>query len=162
MAIQIISWLVAVPLLGLATGLRSLAPMAVLCWFGYSGVLSVDNGWDEWVTWRWVAILVTVLALGELAADKYPWIPDRVSLGPLIWRFLLGGLAGAIAADALDGSNIEGILLGILGVAIGAFGGFMLRRDLCEKLACKDWHVAIAEDLVSICCAAFALNVITT
>jgi uncharacterized membrane protein len=162
MAIQIIAWLVAIPLLGFATGLRSLTPMAVLCWFGYAGVLSVDNGWDDWVTWLWVAVLTTVLALGELVADKFPWIPDRVSPGPLIWRFLMGGLAGAIAADVLNGSNIEGILLGVLGVAIGAFGGFMVRRDLCEKLDCKDWQIAFAEDLVAIGCAAFALHVITT
>src|SRR5450631_1487271 len=124
MAIAMLSWLLAIPLLGLATGLRSMTPMAVLCWFAYFGYLPVDGTWAAWTAHLWVAILWTVLAVGELIGDKLPRVPDRTSAGPLIWRLILGGAAGSIAAMAMNGSGLEGVLLGVLGALLGAFGGF--------------------------------------
>jgi uncharacterized membrane protein len=61
----------------------------------------------------------------------------------------------------MDGPGIEGVLLGVVGALLGAFAGFMVRRDLVEKIGCKDWHVAVVEDLCAILFAAFALHVIT-
>jgi uncharacterized membrane protein len=49
----------------------------------------------------------------------------------------------------------------VLGALLGAFAGFMIRRDLVEKLGCADWIVAVAEDLFTILCAMFALHVVT-
>ena len=43
MAMAMLTWLVAVPLLGLVTGMRSMTAMAVLCWFAYRGDLSLDE-----------------------------------------------------------------------------------------------------------------------
>jgi uncharacterized membrane protein len=161
MAIQMMSWLLAIPLLGLTTGLRSMTPMAVVCWFAYLGSLPVDGTWASWTAKLWVAIVWTVLAVGELVADKLPRIPNRTAPGPLIWRVILGGMAGAIAATGIAGPAIEGVLLGVIGALLGAFAGFMIRRDLVEKIDCKDWHVAVAEDLFTIACAGFALHVLT-
>jgi uncharacterized membrane protein len=162
MGIEILSWLIAIPLLGVATGMRSMTPMAVLCWFAYLGNLSMEGTWAAWTGRRYVAIVLTVLAVGELVADKLPKIPARISFAPLIWRFLLGGLAGSIAATSLNGPGVEGVLLALGGVAVGAFGGYMVRRDLGEKFACVDWPVAIAEDLMAVVFSIYALHVITT
>jgi uncharacterized membrane protein len=159
MALEIMSWLIAIPMLGFATGLRSMTPMAVLCWFAYAGQLSAD--WAPWISHLSVAIVFTILAAGELIADKMPWIPNRVSPAPLLWRVVLGGLAGAIAATSMQGPGLEGVLLGIVGALIGAFGGYMLRRDLVQNLDCKDWHLAIAEDIIAIGCAIYALRIIS-
>jgi uncharacterized membrane protein len=159
MALEIMSWLIAIPMLGFATGLRSMTPMAVLCWFAYNGQLSAD--WAPWISHLSVAIVFTILAVGELIADKMPWIPNRVSPAPLMWRIVLGGFAGAIAATSMQGPGLEGVLLGILGALIGAFGGYMLRRDLVQNLDCKDWHLAIAEDIIAIGSAIYALRIIS-
>ena len=159
MAIEIMSWLIAIPMLGLATGLRSMTPMAVLCWFAYAGQLSAD--WAPWVSHLSLAIVFTVLALGELIADKTPRIPDRVSATPLIWRLLLAGFIGAYAAASMQGPGLEGVLLAVVGALIGAFGGYMLRRDLVQKFDCRDWHIAIAEDVLAIGVAVWALRVIS-
>jgi uncharacterized membrane protein len=161
MGIAILSWLLAIPLLGLATGLRSMTPMAVLCWYANLGYLPVDATWASWTTRLSVAIGLTVLAIGEIVADKFPWVPDRVSPGPLIWRLLLGGLAGSIAATSLNGAGIEGVLLGVVGAAVGAFGGFMVRRDLSEKFMCHDWQIAVGEDLLAVICSIYAMHVLT-
>jgi uncharacterized membrane protein len=162
MAIAMMSWLLAIPLLGAATGLRSMTPMAVLCWFSCMGYLPVDGTWAQWTEHRWVAIVFTVLALGELAADKTPWIPDRTSPAPLLARLVLGGMAGCIAATAMNGSGIEGVVLGVVGAALGTFCGFMIRRDLDQKLGVGDWPVAFGEDLFAIMLALFSMRIITS
>jgi uncharacterized membrane protein len=161
MVTAMMSWMIAIPLLGLTTGLRSMTPMALICWYAYLGYLPVDGTWAAWTAHFWVAVALTVLAVGELIADKLPKTPNRTSPGPLLWRLILAGAAGSIAASAMDGPGLEGVLLGVLGALLGAFGGYMLRRDLVEKMDCKDWHVAVAEDLVTILCAGFALHVVT-
>lgn len=103
-----------------------------------------------------------MLAVGELAADKLPRTPNRTSAGPLLARLVLGGLTGAIAATAMDGPGLEGVLLGVLAAALGAFAGIMVRRDLVEKIGCADWKVAVAEDMVTILAAWFAMHVVAS
>jgi uncharacterized membrane protein len=159
MALEIMSWLIAIPMLGFATGLRSMTPMAVLCWFAYAHQLSAD--WAPWISHLSLAIVFTVLAVGEIIADKTPRIPDRISPAPLIWRLLLAGFTGAYAATSMQGPGLEGVLLAVVGALIGAFGGYMLRRELVQNLDCKDWHIAIAEDIIAIGFAIYALRVIS-
>ena len=161
MGVAMMSWLIAIPLLGVTTGLRSMTPMAIICWYAYLGYLPVDGTWASWTAHLWVAVVLTVFAVGELIADKMPRTPDRTSAGPLLWRLILAGMAGSIAAGAINGSGFEGVLLAVLGALLGAFGGFMVRRDLVEKMGCEDWHVAVAEDLVAILFAGLALHVVT-
>jgi uncharacterized membrane protein len=161
MAMEMMTWLIAIPLLGLVTGMRTFTPMAVLCWFAYTGHLSVDGTWASWTPKLLTAIIFTVLALGEYVGDKLPKTPSRTAPGPLIVRLLFGGLIGAIVAVSLEGSDIEGIILGVLGVAIGAYGGFLIRREIVARLGCKDWPVALVEDVSAIICAIFAMMVIT-
>ncbi len=161
MAVAMLSWILAIPLLGFATGLRSLTPMAVLSWYSWLEYLPVSGTWAEWSGRLSVAIVLTVLAVGELIADKLPRVPNRTSPGPLLFRLGLGGLAGAIAATAMMGPGVEGVLLGAIGALLGAFVGFMVRRDLVEKIGCKDWHIAVVEDAITILFATFALHVIT-
>jgi len=114
MAVAMLAWMLAIPLLGVTTGLRSMTPMAVLCWFAYLGYLPVQGTWAEWTGLLWVAIAWTVLAVAELVADKLPHIPNRISRWPLLWRLVMGGIAGAIAATALVGPGIEGVLLAVI------------------------------------------------
>jgi uncharacterized membrane protein len=161
MAMEMMTWLIAIPLLGLVTGMRTFTPMAVLCWFAYTGHLPVDGTWASWTAKLAAAIVFTALAVGEYIGDKLPKTPARIAPGPLIARLLFGGLIGAIAAASLDGSGVEGVILSLLGVAIGAFGGFLIRREIVARLGCKDWPVALVEDGSAILCAVLAMGVIT-
>jgi len=162
MAIQIISWMLAIPLLGLTTGLRTMTPIAVLCWFAYLGRLQVQGTWASWTAHLVVAILFTLCALGEYVGDKLPRTPNRTAPVPLTSRIVFGGLVGSIAATAMRGPGLEGVVLGAVGAALGAFAGFMIRRDLVERLGCADWLVGVAEDLFAVLCAVFAMHVVTS
>src|SRR5215471_7303500 len=105
MAMAILTWLIAVPLLGLVSGMRSMTAMAVLCWFAYRGDLSLDGTWASWAGRLVTAIVFTVFALGELIADKLPKTPNRTALGPLLGRVVMGGLVVAIVTAGLNGSE---------------------------------------------------------
>ena len=83
-----------------------------------------------------VAIL-SLLAIGELIADKMPKTPSRTSLVPLLARILMGGLCGASLCASANQSLLIGALLGGMGAVIGAFGGYEIRRRLVSKLKHK-------------------------
>jgi uncharacterized membrane protein len=161
MTMTMLAWLVALPLLGVVTGMRTFVPMAVLCWFSYRGTLGVEDTWAAWTGHLTVVILFTVLAAGELAGDKLPKAPDRTKLAGMLGRLVFGGLVGAIVATSLDGSVFEGILLGVSGAFIGAHAGYLIRRELVVLLCWKDWHVAVMEDVIAVGCAVLALGVVT-
>jgi uncharacterized membrane protein len=161
MAMTILTWLIAIPLLGMVTGMRSMTAMAVLCWFAYRGDLSLDDTWASWAAKLTTAVIFTVLALSELVADKLPKTPNRTAPGPLLVRIVMGGLIGSIVAAGLNGSGVEGVILGVVGALIGAFGGFLVRREIVLRLGCKDWQVALAEDVTAIFCAVLAMGVVT-
>ena len=69
MLIAMLSWLLAIPLLGVTTGLRAMTPMAVLCWFAYLGYLPVQNTWAAWTASVAAVAAFTVLALAECVAE---------------------------------------------------------------------------------------------
>jgi uncharacterized membrane protein len=162
MGIQVMSWMLAVPLLGLTTGLRCMTPIAVLCWFARLGYLPVQGTWAAWTASSISVGVFTLFALGELVGDKLPKTPNRTAPFPFGSRLVFGGLVGAIAATAMRGSGVEGVLLGMAGAALGTFAGFMFRRELVAKIGCPDWMVAVAEDLFTVICAVFAMHVVTS
>jgi uncharacterized membrane protein len=161
MAMAVMAWIIAIPLLGAAAGMRTFTPMAVVCWFAYLGYLPVDGTWAFWVAKLITAIVFTVLALGELIGDKLPSAMDRTAMGPLVARLIFGGLVGGIVAAALNGSEFEGVVLGLGGALVGAFGGYLIRREIVERSGGKDWPVAVAEDLVTIGFAIVAMGIVT-
>jgi uncharacterized membrane protein len=161
MTVAMMSWLLALPLFGAATGLRTFTPLSVICWFAYLGYLPVEGTWAAWTARLWVAIVVTVVAVGELVGDKLPQTPNRTSPGPLLARAIFAGLGGLICATTTHRPGIEGVLLAGAGAVIGAFAGFMIRRNIVQKLGCPDWPIALVEDITALLAAMFALHVIT-
>ena len=161
MAMAILTWLIAIPLLGVVTGMRSMTALAVLCWFSHRGDLPLDGTWASWAAKLPTAIIFTILALGEFVADKLPKTPNRTALGPLLARVVIGGLIGAIVAAGLEGSGVEAVILGGGGALIGSFGGFLIRREIVSRTGGKDWPVALVEDASAILCAVLAMGVVT-
>jgi uncharacterized membrane protein len=161
MAESIMTWLIAIPLLGLVTGMRTFTPIAILCWFAYAGRFSLTDTWASWAAKLITAIIFTLLALGEYVGDKHPKAQNRTAPGPLAARLIFGGLVGAIVATGLEGSAIEGIILAVGGTLVGAFGGFLIRKELVLRSGGKDWPVAVAEDISALLLAVMAMAIIT-
>lgn len=161
MAITLMAWLVAIPLLGGLTGLRTMTPIAVLCWFSWLGHLDVYGTWAAWTNSGISVSVFTVLALGELIGDKLPKTPARTAAFPLVARICFGSLVGAIAATSLAGQALEGALLGGLSAIAGAFLGFHLRQWLVKENNCRDLWVALGEDGLTILLAVLSMGIVT-
>jgi uncharacterized membrane protein len=116
------SWVLAVPLLGFATGLRTITPIAVLCWFAWLGYLPVEGTWAFWTANLISVVVFTLLALGEYIGDKLPQTPNRTALGPLLARLLFGGFVASIVATSikLPGLGLNAVVLGIAGAAFSS------------------------------------------
>jgi uncharacterized membrane protein len=161
MALEFLAWVVAIPLLGGLTGLRSMTPMAVVCWFGVMGNLEVHRSWAFWTTRLVTAVIFTVLAAGELIGDKLPRTPSRTAPFPLLARVGFGGLVGAIAATGLHGSAVEGIFLGAISAVAGTFLGVHLRQSLVKDRGFPDLGVALVEDALTLGLSVIAMGIVT-
>lgn len=161
MAITLMTWLLAFPALGFATGLRTMTPIAVLCWFAYLKYLPLEGTWGFWAGTLAAAVIFTVLAVGEWIGDTHPGIPDRTGLMPLLARLAFGGLVGGLAAAGTKRIVAEGVILGVLGAGAGTFVGFMLRRFFAERCQ-RDLPVALCEDGIAVLLAGLALHMITS
>jgi uncharacterized membrane protein len=161
MTLEVLTWLIAIPLLGFITGMRTMTPIAVICWFAWLGLLPLSDDWCWWAAKLPVVIVFTLLAAGEYIADKLGYSPRPTRPAILILRFFFGGLVGAIVAAGLNSSGIEGTILGVLGALVGAFCAYQLRHQLTRRIGCKIWHVTVSEDIFAIGCAIICLGIIT-
>jgi uncharacterized membrane protein len=136
-------------LIGVFAGLRSLTAPAVVAWAVHLGRLKLDGPLAHMGETVSVAIF-TILALGELIADKLPKTPSRTAAVGLCARVLTGGLSGGCVAAAGGQGAILGAVLGAAGGVAGAFGGYQARTRLVKALGVRDFVVAVAEDLIAI------------
>jgi len=134
--------------IGIVAGLRSLTAPAVVAWGAYLSWLNLHGSPLAFMGSTTAVAVFSVLAIGELIADKLPMIPKRTAPAPLIGRFFTGGLCGACLCAAAGKSLLAGALLGGIGGVIGAFLGYGIRRRL--DLHIKDLVVAVCEDTIAI------------
>jgi uncharacterized membrane protein len=136
--------------IGLAAGLRSLTPPAVVAWAAHLGWLNLNNSPLAFMGSIITVVIFSLLAVVELVGDLRPTTPKRTAPMPLGARILMGGLCGACLCAASNQSLSIGAILGAVGGVIGAFAGYEIRRRLVAALHVKDIFVALLEDLVAI------------
>ena len=136
-------------LIGFFAGLRSLTPPAIAAWAVHLGWLKPEYPFSWIGSWPSV-IIFTVLALGELVADKLARTPPRTSPPGLIARIVMGALTGACIAASTSNLLLLGAVLGIAGAVAGTFAGFKLRTGIVKALQIPDLPVALTEDLIAI------------
>jgi uncharacterized membrane protein len=134
-------------LIGFLAGLRSLTPPAAVAWAAHLGWLKLDGIFVMIGSLPSVAAF-TLLAAGELIADKLPWIPRRTAIVPLLARVLMGKITGACIAIAAGEWWVLGVICGAVGGLVGCFAGYYARTRTVKALGSPDWPVALLEDLV--------------
>jgi uncharacterized membrane protein len=137
-------------LLGCICGLRSLTAPAVVCWAAHFGWLRFDGTHLAFLDRPLILIFVTLLAIGELIADKLPKTPSRTAPIGLTARIVLGAASAAALAIVAKNGVAFAIVVGAIGGVVGAFAGYNVRHFLVSKKGLPDFAVAIAEDLVAI------------
>ena len=121
-------------LLGVATGMRSMTPIAVVCWFAWRGQLNVHDTWAFWAGNIISVVVFGLAAVGEYIGDTLPKAPNRTSLFPAAGRIIFGALCGAIVASAYLQPIAGGIVFGGVGAVVGTWGGLYARRALSGRL----------------------------
>jgi uncharacterized membrane protein len=91
-----------------------------------------------------------VMAVGEMVADKLPFIPNRTALPSLTVRILTGAVCGATICSAFGRAKSVGAIAGALGAVGGTFGAFHLRRALTKNVGIPDTAVALVEDTAAV------------
>jgi uncharacterized membrane protein len=142
--------------IGIVAGLRSLTAPAVVAWGAHLSWLNLQGSPLAFMGSTTTVAILSVLAIGELVADKLPMIPKRTAPAPLLARIITGGLCGACLCAGAGKSLLAGTLLGGIGGVIGAFLGYGIRRRL--DLHIKDLVVAVCEDLVAVGLALFLVS----
>jgi uncharacterized membrane protein len=135
-------------LIGCVCGLRSMTAPAVIAWGAHFGWLHLDGGLLGFFASKITLIVFSLFAVGELVADKLPFIPGRTQAGPLAVRVILGAMCGAALCIAGAAPPVFGAILGGLGGVAGAFAGYNYRRLLGSKV--PDLALALLEDLVAV------------
>jgi uncharacterized membrane protein len=137
-------------LLGVACGLRSLTPPAVVCWAAHLGWLNLAGSPLAFLANPIAAGIFTVLAIGELIADKTSKIGPRNAPGPFGARIVMGILCALALAIATHASLALALIAGVVGAIAGTLAGFRIRRALTAPGKLPDLPVALVEDLIAI------------
>ena len=136
--------------IGVVAGLRSMTAPAVVAWAAYLGWINLHGSPLEFMGSVWAVGILTLMAVGELVADKLPKTPSRTAPIGLGARVVTGALSGACLATAGDASLWLGALAGAAGGIAGAFAGYRARVGLVRALHVPDFTIAIPEDLIAI------------
>jgi uncharacterized membrane protein len=144
--------------IGIVAGLRSLTAPAVVAWGAHLGWLNLHGSPLAFIGSTTAVAILSVLAIGELIADKLPMIPKRTAPAPLMARVVTGGLCGACLCAAVGKSLVAGALLGGIGGVVGTFLGYSIRRRLVNDLHVNDFVVAVCEDIVAVGLALFLVS----
>ncbi len=130
--------------------------VAVMCWFVHLGRTPV-HGWAFWAGMLVSAIVFSVMALGEYVGDTLPQCPNRTSAFPAISRLVFGALTGALGANAIHQPAAGGVVLGLIGAAIGTWGGFRFRARLAKMFG-RDLPAALLESALALAMALWAAH----
>jgi len=136
--------------IGIIAGLRSLTAPALVSWAAHLGWLDLSGSRLSFLGSTAAVIILSLLALGELMADKLPKTPNRTDPGPLVFRAITGGFSSLAICASAHQSPVIGTLLGVLGSIAAAFAGYEIRHRLVTMFGLPDLGAALAEDIVAI------------
>jgi uncharacterized membrane protein len=137
-------------LLGCLTGLRSLTAPAAVCWAAHLGWLNFAGTKLAFIDRPVTLVVLTLLAVVELIADKLPKTPARTAPPGLIARIVFACLCDVALATSAGGKLLVPAIVGIIGALIGTFVGYKTRHTLVLRAHVPDFVVALAEDVIAV------------
>lgn len=137
-------------LLGVACGLRTFTPPAEVCWAAHLGWLNLAGSPLAFLASPIAVGISTVLAIGELFADKTSKIGPRTAPGPFGARIVVGIVCAMALTIAAHASLALALIAGVVGAIAGTLAGYRIRRALTVPGKLPDLPVALVEDLIAI------------
>ena len=131
---------------------------AVVSWAAYLGWINLANTPLAFLGYAATPYIISLLAIGELIADKLPTTPSRKAPPGFIARVVLGTLSGCALALGIGQSGAIGAMLGCVGAIAGTLGGYEARSRLVRGLNVPDIVIALFEDVVAIAVGLFVVH----
>ena len=125
------------------------APAAV-CWAAHFGWLPLSGTGLDFLARPVTLWIITIMAVGELIADKLPMTPPRTHPVGLIARATLGAACGLAVAVAGHINPVLAAIVALAGALLSAFGGYNARHMLVSRYRLPDFAVALVEDAIAI------------
>ena len=144
-------------LIGAVAGLRTMMAPAAVCWAAWLGWIDLEGSWLAFLGYRYSPWILTVLALGELVADKLPSTPSRKVPLQFGGRIVSGALCGAAFGVGLGAGAVGGAFAGAVGAVAGTLAGAAARARLAAAFG-RDRPAALIEDAVAILGAAIIVG----
>ncbi len=132
--------------LGIVAGMRSMAAPALLA--RHTPPRLARGPVSRLLAGKATTGILGIMAVGEMIADKLPFMPNRTDAPALAGRALMGAACGVAVAELWKGSRIGGGLMGAAGAVASSYAFFHLRRMADKDLGLPDTLVAVAEDAV--------------
>jgi uncharacterized membrane protein len=103
-----------------------------------------------------VAKVLSVLALGELVADKLPGVPNRNAPLPLLGRAVSGALVGAAAGAVDRGGRAAHGAIGAIAAVLATEATYRARRQVGERTGLPNAVLGVMEDVAVLVLAGWA------
>lgn len=137
-------------LIGTVAGMRSMTAPAIVSRLAGAAGIDVDKTGVDFLHNPIIPRVMSILAAGEVIADKLPFIPSRVTAFPLVTRAVSGAVSGAALCSSKKRSPVLGAIFGAVGAVAGSYAAYALRKRIVKSLKVPDAVVAIAEDALAI------------
>jgi uncharacterized membrane protein len=131
-------------LAGVVAGSRVFTALAAVSWAARLSSLNLGDSWLAFMGYAWTPWIFTVLAIVELVTDQLPATPSRKVPMQFGARIVSGALCGATIGVSA-GSWIIGLIAGVIGAAIGTYGGAEIRARMAGAFG-RDQPAAFIED----------------
>lgn len=136
--------------LGVVAGLRAITAPMVVSWGACFHWIDVRGTWASFLGHKATALIVTLLAIGELVSDQLPSTPSRKAPPSFAIRLLSGAFSAAALATGIPQPVLLGVLCGCAGTIAGTLGGYEGRTRLVRRLKVPDFVIAVPEDLLAV------------
>ena len=132
--------------MGAMAGVRSMSAPAMVSQVAKAGRLAIGESEASFLQSPTLGVALTALAIGELIADKLPFMPDRTKAPSLTARAVTGAVSGAMICAARKKSPWIGAAVGAASAVAAAYAFFHLRRLSVEKLHFPKPVAGVVED----------------
>lgn len=146
-------------IIGCVAGLRVFVAPAAIAWLAYENVLHLGGSWTGFMSSPWTVGIFTILVVVEMVVDQLPSTPSRKVPMQFIPRIVSGAFCATLLATQFGGI-VACIVLALIGVLIGTFGGFEFRARLAKAFRGKDRPAAITEDALALLLVALVVAVL--
>jgi uncharacterized membrane protein len=132
---------------------------AVIAWSARRSGVDLESTPFSAFTGPGIGRTAVAMALGELIADRTPFLPNRTDSAALLAQAVSGGAAGAAVFKARRRSMLAGALVGAAAAVGAAYAAHYLRRRAASYFNVSDRVVALVEDGIALSAGLIAVAI---